>query len=69
MTSPRLRQHDPKLSGLQLILMTAIAASKATASQSHQKPACKPRASCLKPKEIRQSVPAAAGGVLTCGNP
>jgi hypothetical protein len=29
MTSPRLRQHDPKLSGLQLILMMAIAASKA----------------------------------------
>jgi hypothetical protein len=31
MTSPRLRQHDPKLSGLQLILTMAIAASKATA--------------------------------------
>jgi hypothetical protein len=50
----------------QPIPMTAGAASKA---QSSRKTACKPRANCLKPKEIRKPAQAAAGSVLTCGNP
>jgi hypothetical protein len=47
----------------QLILMTAIAASKAAASRGRRsyvpddiiQAACKPRANCLKPKEIRKN--------------
>jgi hypothetical protein len=70
MTSSSLRQPKSELSGLKLILMMAIAASKAAASLiPSQEAACKPRANCLKLKEIRKGSAAAAAGVLTCGNP
>jgi len=49
--------------------MTAIAASSAaTHSNSIGEAACKPRANCLKPKEIcRLAAQAGPGVFLTCG--
>jgi hypothetical protein len=41
-----------ELSRHQLILMMAIAASKAAVTPVIPKTTCKPRANCLKPKEI-----------------
>jgi hypothetical protein len=42
------------ISELQLMLTMALAASKATAGRGQSpKAACKPRANCLNPKEIR----------------
>jgi hypothetical protein len=77
MTSPLIgrnaaeipRHAKSELSRLKLILMMAIAASKAAASPSHHKRACKPRANCLKPKEIWKIAQPAARSVLTCGTP
>jgi hypothetical protein len=45
--------------------MTAQAASDATARVAPAKALCKPRANCLKPKEIAKPAPIAASDALT----
>jgi hypothetical protein len=54
------------LSSLKLILMIAIAASKAEAGPTHHPASCKPRANYLKPKETCKTAQPATRRVLTC---
>jgi hypothetical protein len=49
--------------------MMAIAASNATAQAKPSKPACKPRANYLKPKEICKTAQVTGFGILTCSAP
>jgi hypothetical protein len=70
MMTPRHANPDPGLQGFKLIPMMAVAASNAASPLDPvMADACKRRANCLKPKEVRRLAEIATGCVLTCDDP